>query len=849
MRLTPPPPPPPPSSHSVSIDWGQLGHEGPTNRVDHEAPKTKVSSLDFERIINQYSIQAVRDRLPVDASSEADGVEEDGQNFFINSERRSLLKNEGGMKKCYSEGDLTGILPVDDFEGPFFGRFQQRGSYKGDQLSQTSSQYLPKKRSASGYGGRPFTRWLLTLSTALLMGLTAIIIVKCTEALVEWRSEQLDRLWAVEYFGVRWIALFYTVFNLILAVISALLCLWFAPEAVGSGIPEVKAYLNGVRAPNLVGLPLFVVKIVATVLSVSSGLACGPEGPFIHLGSMIGMSCARLMKQIRHVHFLLAPKWRTRLLSWIDVDLMHFGCDAERRDLVSIGAAAGFAAAFGAPVGGLLFSLEEASSFFSHSMFLRTLVATALGTFCLAIHHGDLTEYSVINLRNFHSPNTDIFLSRFEELPLYMLVGAAFGFLGGGFVYCWREIQLFKQRFFKTNRSYHFSYQLLEIVGLSLLTSGLTFYLSMQKFSCKGIGITDDIVEVDAAAWQSHVHEVGCMPGQINEIAAIFFGGRDEPIRAILKEPGQFEPNTLLLVGLTFLPLMTLTLGVSLPSGIFMPSILIGCCLGGYMGLVFQKLFSADLSPSTFALLGAAALLTGIQRSTVSLCVILVEGTGQVKVLIPVIVTVVVARYVADRITHDGLYEVSIELKSYPYLGHEEKNRYDIFEVGHIMSAPPVCVGSRERAHTIAKLLEESNHNGFPVVDKSVDGGRFLGLVRRDQLVALLECGVFLKDDDLRQFAELEEFNIGTPLSRQWTPTPGISDSPLMNLAYHIKDDRYHHVTEVGSDELDEEDDQKAWINSVQKRFQNLDGESLPSAVTEALQVGVKGAPGCKKTR
>ena len=565
---------------------------------------------------------------------------------------------------------------------------------------------------------------------------------------------------------------------------------------------------------------------------------------------MVGMSCARLVKQIRRLDCLLTPTWRSRLLNWIDFDLMHFGCDAERRDLVSIGAAAGFAAAFGAPVGGLLFSLEEASSFFSHSMFLRTLAATALGTFCLAIHHGDLTEYSVINLSNFHSPNTDIFLSRFEELPLYMFVAAAGGFIGGCFVYFWRETQLAKQRMLqKMDRTKHFYWLLAEVAALSLLTSAVTFYLSTQRFSCKGIGITDDIIQVDAASWQSHSHEVGCMPGQVNEIAAIFFGGRDEPIRAILKEPGQFEPHTLLLVGVTFLPLMVLTLGVSLPSGIFMPSILIGCCLGGYMGLFFQEFFSSDLSPSTFALLGAAALLTGIQRSTVSLCVILVEGTGQVKVLIPVIVTVVVARYVGDRITHHGLYEVAIELKSYPYLGHEEKNRYDLFEVGHIMSAPPVCLGPRERAHTIAKLLEESSHNGFPVVDTSVEGGRFLGLVRRDQLVALLECGIFMQDDDLKHCAELEEYTIGSPRSLHWTPTPGVSTSPFMNLAYHIKDDRYHHVTDAGSEELDEEDDQRAWVTSIRKRMDNLDGEGLPVAVTEALQFGVKGARGCKKTR
>lgn len=88
-----------------------------------------------------------------------------------------------------------------------------------------------------------------------------------------------------------------------------------------------------------------------------------------------------------------------------------------------------------------------------------------------------------------------------------------------------------------------------------------------------------------------------------------------------------------------------------------MPTVLVGSALGGCAGIEFDKWLSHDASPSTFALLGAAALLAGIQRNVVSLCVILVEGTGQTKILIPVIVTVVAARYVGDLFCH-GIYHI-----------------------------------------------------------------------------------------------------------------------------------------------------------------------------------------------
>lgn len=88
-----------------------------------------------------------------------------------------------------------------------------------------------------------------------------------------------------------------------------------------------------------------------------------------------------------------------------------------------------------------------------------------------------------------------------------------------------------------------------------------------------------------------------------------------------------------------------------------MPTVLVGSALGGCAGIEFDKWLSHDTSPSTFALLGAAALLAGIQRNVVSLCVILVEGTGQTKILIPVIITVVAARYVGDLFCH-GIYHI-----------------------------------------------------------------------------------------------------------------------------------------------------------------------------------------------
>ena len=237
-------------------------------------------------------------------------------------------------------------------------------------------------------------------------------------------------------------------------------------------------------------------------------------------------------------------------------------------------------------------------------------------------------------------------------------------------------------------------------------------------------------------------------------------------------------------------------------------------------------------------------LIFHISSSTTT-SVILVEGTGQVKVLIPVIFTAVIARSIAAYISPLGLFETGMEIKKFPYLEHAENKSLDVIKVADIMSSPVECIRPKERARTLVELLQNSSHNGFPVVDPIA--GAFLGLVRRDQIVALLECGIF--DDDgpyvglhANEYDDDEPIvaaaaastttsdnlwsaaqSSGRTVSRsttsgsryssyssdpEYTPKAGssIHKSPLLHLAYHIKDDRYDYLnlsTRKGEDKTE----------------------------------------------
>ena len=129
-----------------------------------------------------------------------------------------------------------------------------------------------------------------------------------------------------------------------------------------------------------------------------------------------------------------------------------------------------------------------------------------------------------------------------------------------------------------------------------------------------------------------------CKEGKFNEVALIIFGHKEEVIKEIIANPHNFKFLTLLTCFLILFPLQILAMGTAVPAGIFMPSILTGSVMGGFFGHVV-KYTTGTAQSGPYGLLGAVAMLGGIQRTTISLCVIMMEGTGQTSFILPIILT------------------------------------------------------------------------------------------------------------------------------------------------------------------------------------------------------------------
>jgi chloride channel 3/4/5 len=118
-------------------------------------------------------------------------------------------------------------------------------------------------------------------------------------------------------------------------------------SAAGSGVAEVKVILSGFVLHGYLGLRTLIIKTLALILSVASGLSLGKEGPYVHIATCIGNIACRIFSK-------------------------YSNNDGKRREILSASAASGVAVAFGAPIGGVLFSLEEVSYYFPSKTLFRT---------------------------------------------------------------------------------------------------------------------------------------------------------------------------------------------------------------------------------------------------------------------------------------------------------------------------------------------------------------------------------------------------------------------------------------------------------------------------------------------
>uniref|UniRef100_A0A8C2JZD7 Chloride channel protein n=1 Tax=Cyprinus carpio TaxID=7962 RepID=A0A8C2JZD7_CYPCA len=579
--------------------------------------------------------------------------------------------------------------------------------------------FLEEERRMSHMGFRclEITRWVICGLIGFLTGLIACMIDIAVEKLAGYKylavKQNIEKY--TELGGLSISLILWAVLNSAFVMLGSLAVAFLEPIAAGSGIPQIKCFLNGVKIPRVVRLKTLVIKVFGVICSVAGGLAVGKEGPMIHSGAVVAAGVSQGRSTSLKKDFKIFE---------------YFRRDTEKRDFVSAGAAAGVSAAFGAPVGGVLFSLEEGASFWNQLLtwriFFASMVSTFTLNFFLSIYHGKPGQLSSPGLINFGRFDSDSVQYNLYEIPLFIIMGALGGVLGALFNIINYWLTIFRIRYIHRP-----CLQVMEAMLVAAVTATVSFAMIYFSNDCQPLGQDNT---------EEYPLQLFCADGEYNSMATAFFNTPERSVRSLFHNPpGTYNPVTLGVFTLAYFALAVWTYGLTVSAGVFIPSLLIGAAWGRLFGILLCIVL----------LTCAAAQLGGIVRMTLSLTVILVEATGNVTYGFPIMLVLMTAKIVGDYFI-EGLYDVHIKLQSVPFLHWDAPPTSHWLTAREVMSSPVTCFNRVEKVGRIVDVLSNTstNHNGFPVVSDTTENdepGKICGLILRSQLIVLLKHKVFVE--------------------------------------------------------------------------------------------------------
>mmetsp|Transcript_5910 Transcript_5910/g.17483 ORF Transcript_5910/g.17483 Transcript_5910/m.17483 type:complete len:805 (-) Transcript_5910:336-2750(-) len=555
-----------------------------------------------------------------------------------------------------------------------------------------TAQYLAHVTGQSAWRGRlkGGARWVCLCGAGIATGLIAAAIQFLLHHAVDLQLEVQRTLAEAEQNLMLRYLVWVSIRVSLAAVAGALVC-FIEPLAAGSGIPEIKCFLNGVDVPGVLRLRTLACKAVGIVFSVAAGLPCGKEGPMIHSGAIVGWLVSR-----SDAGPIVGPYRDSR----------------EARDMVASGAAAGVAAAFGAPIGGVLFAVEEGASHMNPRILVRLFVTASLAALTVRFFVGPMdgsTSWGTLGT------SVPVEFGRFQErvyriweLPIFAIMGVFGGLCGALFNAANTRLSRWRMRHIGPRGVRRFLEVLL-----------VTFTISTVNFFAPMIAGSSDMESYGAAR-------------------LLFMESGNRGIKQLFHLGENYSPPMLLLFTVVHCLEACWTYGLGVPSGLFVPSLLAGASFGRLIGQLLQSTKYIETSTGVYALIGATAFLSGMARITISLAVILMETTGEAEWGLPIFLTVMAAKWTGD-IFNRGLYDIHIGLKKVPLLEtHPEKHMLRL-TAADVMAKKVVTLEATLTVGDLVRVLGSCSHHGFPVVDPET--GRFAGLAQRSTLHHVLALG------------------------------------------------------------------------------------------------------------
>ncbi|MGE4588585.1 MAG: ClC family H(+)/Cl(-) exchange transporter [Acidaminococcaceae bacterium] len=360
-------------------------------------------------------------------------------------------------------------------------------------------------------------------------------------------------------------ALWFGVLILTAAILHFLVA--YEPLSAGSGIPQVKGAILGFF--KMRWFHVLWTKLIGGILGIGAGLSLGREGPSIQLGAMAAQGLSRLFGRSR----------------------------MEERYLLTSGASAGLAAAFNAPLAGVIFSLEELHHNFSAVVLLPAMAAALTSTAISQLIFGSATIFNFLDLP----------VLPLQYFGLIIILGLILGVFGTLFNYSLINVSKFYQLpIFKNTFSR---------VGFALILAGiLGFYLP----------------------------EV--------------LGGGNELIDNISKNHFPLTVIAIFLCGKFIFTMLSYGSGV--PGGFFLPMLVIGALAGNLVGTCMVSL--GLLNPyfhQNMVVFAMAAFFAASVRAPITGTILVMEMTGSFEHLFPLVIASISAYLAAEVCKTEPIYD------------------------------------------------------------------------------------------------------------------------------------------------------------------------------------------------
>ncbi len=396
--------------------------------------------------------------------------------------------------------------------------------------------------------------------------------------------------------------------------------------------------------------PLYAfLEVFTSIITIGSGGSLGKEAPGILAGAGVGALVGKLAKS----------------------------SERQLRILLGCGASGGIAAAFNAPLAGVVFVVEVIYGELETKTFIPIVIssvfATLISTTVFKIKPIQISYYELIN--------------PYHELLLYLILGLLAGIVSAVLI---RTLYITKDIFAKTPIHPAF------------------------KPALGGLGV-----------------------GIIGFFFPEVFGLGYSAIAAVLEN--KFTLDLLLILMVLKILAFSLSLGSGGSGGSIVPSLFTGAMLGGAFGTAANMLFPGILAePGAYALVGMAAVFAGTARAPLTAILILFEITRDYNMILPLMFACVLSNVMSNALHPESIFTEELRKKGFKIRKGREIDIMVSMLVKDAMVKHVQTVSEDKNVGTLIALMQASRHAGFPVLDSR---GKLAGIVTLSDLRSKVEYG------------------------------------------------------------------------------------------------------------